>query len=218
MHIWQHGESRKLTDLNPWLRDHALSSPQSLWYDGVDGAKVHGWLMQPLDFDPARKYPLVLYVHCSMFGWDFNHEFQVYANAGYAVAYFNQRGTTAGYGQAWTKASEGDQGGADYEEIMLGVDELVKLPWLDEARMGVTGGSCGGFMTNWVVGHTDRFAAGVSPAQHHQSNQFLWHQRHWARMHRRRNAHRPLARLARQLAAVAYRLHRQCQYAPADYP
>ena len=162
LHIWQQGESRKLTDLNPWLRDHALSSPQSLWYDGVDGAKVHGWLMQPLNFDPSKSYPLVLYVHCSMFGWDFNHEFQVYANAGYAVAYFNQRGTTAGYGQAWTKASEGDQGGADYEEIMLGVDELVKLPWLDEARMGVTGGSCGGFMTNWVVGHSDRFAAAVS--------------------------------------------------------
>ena len=162
LYVWQHGESRKLSNLNPWLRDHDLSAPQSLWYDGVDGAPVHGWLMKPLDFDPARKYPLVLYVHCSMFGWDFNHEFQVYANAGYAVAYFNQRGTTAGYGQTWTKASEGDQGGADYEEIMLGVDELVKLPWIDAARMGVTGGSCGGFMTNWVVGHTDRFTAAVS--------------------------------------------------------
>ncbi len=162
LYVWQNGETRKLSNLNPWLRDHALSAPQSYWYDGVDGAQVHGWLMKPLEFDPTRNYPLVLYVHCSMFGWDFNHEFQVYANAGYAVAYFNQRGTTAGYGQAWTKASEGDQGGADYEEIMLGVDELAKLPWIDEARMGVTGGSCGGFMTNWVVGHTDRFAAAVS--------------------------------------------------------
>ena len=160
--VWQNGESRQLSNLNPWLRDHVLSAPQSMWYDGVEGAPVHGWLMKPLGFDPARKYPLILYVHCSMFGWDFNHEFQAYAQAGYAVAYFNQRGTTAGYGQAWTKASEGDQGGADYEEIMLGVDELVKLPWVDAARMGVTGGSCGGFMTNWVVGHTDRFAAAVS--------------------------------------------------------
>jgi dipeptidyl aminopeptidase/acylaminoacyl peptidase len=97
-----------------------------------------------------------------MFSWDFNHEFQVYANAGYVVAYFNQRGTTAGYGQAWTKASEGDQGGKDYQEIMLGLDELVNRPYVDASRMGITGGSCGGFMTNWVVGHTDRFAAAVT--------------------------------------------------------
>ena len=160
--VRQNGEPRKLTNLNPWLRDHQLATPESYWYDGVDGAKVHAWLMKPLNFQDGKQYPLVLYVHCSMFGWDFNHEFQVYTNAGYAVAFFNQRGTTAGYGQAWTKASEGDQGGKDYEETMLGVDELVARPYIDAERMGVTGGSCGGFMTNWVVGHTDRFAAAVT--------------------------------------------------------
>ena len=162
LYFWDKGKSRKLTTLNPWLRDHELSAPESYWYEGVEGAKVHAWLMKPLSFEEGKAYPLVLYVHCSMFGWDFNHEFQVYANSGYAVAYFNQRGTTAGYGQAWTKASEGDQGGADYEETMLGVDELVARPYIDGERMGVTGGSCGGFMTNWVVGHTDRFAAAVT--------------------------------------------------------
>jgi dipeptidyl aminopeptidase/acylaminoacyl peptidase len=78
------------------------------------------------------------------------------------VAYFNQRGTTAGYGQAWTRASEGDQGGKDYEEIMLGVDELVSRPYVDASRLGVTGGSCGGFLTNWIIGHTDRFKAAVT--------------------------------------------------------
>lgn len=160
--FWDNENTQKLTDLNPWLRDHHLAQPESYWYDGFDDAQVHAWLMKPLNFDPTKKYPLVLYVHCSMFSWDFNHEFQVYANTGYAVAYFNQRGTTAGYGQAWTKASEGDQGGKDYEEIMLGVDELVSRPYIDGDRMGVTGGSCGGFMTNWVVGHTDRFAAAVT--------------------------------------------------------
>ena len=159
---WQQGETRQLTNLNPWLRDHDLAQPESYWYDGVDGAPVHAWSMKPLNFQAGKKYPLVLYVHCSMFSWDFNHEFQVYANAGYAVAYFNQRGTTAGYGQAWTKASEGDQGGKDFEEIMLGVDELVARPYIDGTRMGVTGGSCGGFMTNWVVGHSNRFAAAVA--------------------------------------------------------
>ena len=162
LYILQNGASNMLSNLNPWLRDHQLAPPESYWYDGVDGAKVHAWLIKPLNFEAGKEYPLVLYVHCSMFSWDFNHEFQVYANAGYAVAYFNQRGTTAGYGQAWTKASEGDQGGADYEEIMLGVDELAARPYIDSQRMGVTGGSCGGFMTNWVVGHTDRFAAAVA--------------------------------------------------------
>ena len=162
LYIWHEGETRLLTNLNPWLRDHALATPESYWYDGVDGAKVHAWSMKPLDYEAGKAYPHIQYVHCSMFGWDFNHEFQVYANAGYSLAYFNQRGTTAGYGQAWTKATEGDQGGAEFDEIMLGMDELVTRPYIDSARMGVTGGSCGGFMTNWVVGHTDRFAAAVT--------------------------------------------------------
>ena len=104
LYLWDNGDTTKLTDLNPWLRDHRLATPESYWYDGVEGAKVHAWLMKPLDFEAGKQYPLVLYVHCSMFSWDFNHEFQVYAHTGYAVAYFNQRGTTAGYGQAWTKA------------------------------------------------------------------------------------------------------------------
>lgn len=159
---WQDGQSDQLTALNPWLRDRGLTTPTEYWYDGVDHAKVHAWLLTPSDFDESRTYPTILYVHCSMFSWDFNHEFQCLANAGFVVAYFNQRGTTAGYGQAWTKASEGDQGGQDYAEIMLGVDELVQRPYIDTNRLGVTGGSCGGFMTNWIVGHTDRFAAAVT--------------------------------------------------------
>lgn len=162
LYIWKNGATEKLTDLNPWLRDHRLSMPESYYYDGVDGAKVHAWLVKPMDFQAGKRYPTIVYVHCSMFSWDFNHEFQVYANAGYAVAYFNQRGTTAGYGQAWTRASVGDQGGKDYEEVMLGVDDLVARPYIDANRLGVTGGSCGGFMTNWVVGHTDRFSAAVT--------------------------------------------------------
>jgi len=162
LYLWRNGQTRRLSDFNPWLRDIRLSPPESYWYDGVDGAKVHGWVIKPLDFKPGHKYPTILYVHCSMFSWDFNHEFQVYANAGFVVAYFNQRGTTAGYGQAWTRASEGDQGGKDFEEIMLGVDDLIARGYVDEARIGVTGGSCGGFMTNWIVGHTDRFAAAVT--------------------------------------------------------
>ena len=163
LYLWRAGRSERLTDLNPWLRDIRLSRPESYEYEGLDGVPIHSWLMRPLDHDPQRSYPLVLYVHCSMFCWDFNHEHQIYANSGFAVAYFNQRGTTAGYGQQWTWASQGDQGGADYRETMLGVDDLLQRhPWIDGARMGVTGGSCGGFMTNWIVGHSDRFAAAVA--------------------------------------------------------
>ncbi len=173
VYLGQGGDARRLTSLNPWLGDHRLVMPQELWYEGVAGAKVHGWLMTPPDLDPTRRYPTIVYVHCSMFSWDFSLEFQALASAGYVVTYFNQRGTTAGYGQAWTRASEGDQGGADYREIMLGVDEVVKRPYVDGARLGVTGGSCGGFMTNWIVGHTDRFKAAVT--QRSISNQVS----HW---------------------------------------
>lgn len=162
LYIWRRGVSERLTDLNPWLRDHTISMPESYWYDGIDCAKVHAWLMKPVNYLEGRKYPTIVYVHCSMFSWDFSHELQVYANAGFAIAYFNQRGTTAGYGQAWTRASEGDQGGKDYEELMIGVDDLIAHPFIDAKRLGITGGSCGGFMTNWVVGHTDRFAAAVT--------------------------------------------------------
>ncbi|MBV7332413.1 S9 family peptidase [Chloroflexi bacterium TSY] len=162
IYLWQEGQNKQMTALNPWLGDRQLMTPTDYWYDGVDNAKVHAWILKPPNFDETKTYPTILYVHCSMFSWDFNHEFQCLANAGFVVAYFNQRGTTAGYGQAWTKASEGDQGGQDYAEIMLGVDELVQRPYIDAYRLGVTGGSCGGFMTNWIVGHTNRFAAAVT--------------------------------------------------------
>ena len=162
IYMWEQGNSSCLTDINPWLRDHWLATPEMYWFDAGQGEKVHAWLMKPPGFDEKRKYPLVLYVHCSMFSWDFNHEFQSLANAGYLVAYFNAIGSTAGYGQAWTVASEGDQGGRDYEQTMVGVDELIARGYVDEKRMGVTGGSCGGYMTNWIVGHNDRFAAAVA--------------------------------------------------------
>ena len=162
LHVWANKESSQLTALNPWLNDHSLTLPEEYWFEGLEDAKVHGWLLKPPDFDETKTYPTIVYVHCSMFSWDFSHEFHCLVNAGYVLTYFNQRGTTAGYGQAWTRASEGDQGGKDFEETMLGVDALIKRPYVDASRLGVTGGSCGGFMTNWIVGHTDRFAAAIT--------------------------------------------------------
>jgi dipeptidyl aminopeptidase/acylaminoacyl peptidase len=160
--VWERGASRQVSDLNPWLRSRRLAVPETYHYAGVDGTPVQAWMVRPVEAIEGRAYPTIVYVHCSMFSWDFSLEHQSYAQAGFVVAYFNQRGTTAGYGQAWTRWTEGRQGEQDYEEILLGVDDLVRRPFVDGARLGVTGGSCGGFMTNWIVGHTDRFKAAVT--------------------------------------------------------
>jgi dipeptidyl aminopeptidase/acylaminoacyl peptidase len=162
LYLWRAGQVERLTDLNPWLRDRHLATPEEYWYDGLEGAKVHGWLMRPVGLDESKQHPAIVYVHCSMFSWDFSHEFQCLVGAGHVLTYFNQRGTTAGYGQAWTRASEGDQGGKDYKETMIGVERFAALPYVDGDRLGITGGSCGGFMTNWVIGHTNRFRAAVT--------------------------------------------------------
>ncbi len=160
--IKQDCEVMRLTRLNPWLRDHLIATPEEYFFDGLEDQKVHSWLMKPHHFDEHNQYPGIVYVHCSMFSWDFSHEFQCLVSAGNVLTYFNQRGTTAGYGQAWTRASEGDQGGKDYEETMLGVSHFSDRTFVDKTRLGVTGGSCGGFMTNWIVGHTDIFKAAVT--------------------------------------------------------
>ena len=162
LYIKQADTVTRLTTLNPWLADHQLSIPEEYYFAGLEDANIHSWIMKPHAFDEKKQYPGIVYVHCSMFSWDFSHEFQCHVTNGYVLTYFNQRGTTAGYGQAWTRASEGDQGGKDYEETMLGVEHFASRPYIDANRLGVTGGSCGGFMTNWIVGHTDRFKAAVT--------------------------------------------------------
>jgi len=157
------GERKRLTNLNPWLRFRKLSRPEAYWYRGLEGADVHAWMMRPTGFGQEKQYPLVLQVHCSMFSWDFHFENQILAEAGYAVGYSNQRGTTAGYGEAWTKEILGNSDDVDFQEIMMGVDDLLeRYPFVDGDRMGVAGGSCGGLLTNWIVGHTDRFQAAVT--------------------------------------------------------
>ena len=162
LYLHHASEYSAVTALNPWLQDHQLAQPEAYYYTGLDGAQVHGWEIRPPDFDPNKKYPLIVYVHCSMFSWDFNLEFQCLAEAGYVVVAFNARGTTAGYGQDCSLGNYYGKHEAEYAEIMLGVDELVQRPYIDAARMGVTGGSCGGFMTNWIIGQTNRFAAAVT--------------------------------------------------------
>ena len=145
--LWvQEGEERRrLTNLNPWLRYRKLSEPEEYWYEGLEGARVHAWVMRPVGYEEGRRYPMVLQVHCSMFSWDFHFENQILAQAGYVVGYFNQRGTTAGYGEAWTQAILGNAEDVDFQEIMVGVEDLLaRYEFVDGDRMGVTGGSCGG--------------------------------------------------------------------------
>jgi dipeptidyl aminopeptidase/acylaminoacyl peptidase len=99
-----------------------------------------------------------------MSGWGFNATFQAYAARGYAVLYLNPRGSS-GYGQKFSDGTLNEWGGGDYKDLMAGVDEaLRRYPWIDSARMGVTGGSYGGFMTNWIITQTPRFKAAVASA------------------------------------------------------
>jgi dipeptidyl aminopeptidase/acylaminoacyl peptidase len=123
--------------------------------------------MKPANFDASKKYPLILSVHGGphgMYGYSFNPTFQAYSAAGYTVLFLNPRGSS-GYGQAFSDGTLGQWGGGDYKDLMAGVDHaLARYSWLDRDRMGVTGGSYGGFMTNWIVTQTPRFRAAVSHA------------------------------------------------------
>ena len=156
---------RRVTDANPWLRERWLAEPERHEFIAADGWPIEGWLLKPHDFDPTRTYPLVLQIHGgphAQYGWVLFHEFQVLAGSGCLVLYCNPRGS-GGYGEAFCRACVRDWGGADYEDLMTALDQLIeRTGFVDPARLGVAGGSYGGFMTNWILGHTDRFAAAVS--------------------------------------------------------
>jgi len=156
----------QLTQLNAALwKDLDLVPVERLPYKGADGWDVDGFFMKPVGWEAGRKYPMILTIHggpAGQFGYDWYHEFQVYAARGWAVFFTNPRGST-GYGEKFERGIELNWGGKDYVDIMNGVDAvLAKYPWLDRDRLGVTGGSYGGFMTNWIISHTNRFKAAVT--------------------------------------------------------
>jgi dipeptidyl aminopeptidase/acylaminoacyl peptidase len=156
------GGGRRLRAFNRWLEDVAVARPEAHDYAAPGGARVHGWELRPPDFDPALQYPAIAYVHCSMFSWAFSHEFQCLAAAGHVVQYLNQFGTTAGYGQAHALGNYVGSQRRESAEILAAVDALAARPYVDGARIGITGGSCGGYLTNWLIGQSDRFAAAVA--------------------------------------------------------
>ena len=143
----------------------SLAAPEAFTYEGAEGWEVQGWLMPPVGRRDGEQYPLVLEIHGgphTAYGEMFFFEFQCLAAQGQGVLFINPRGST-GYGERFTMASNDDWGGNDYRDLMLGVDAAIaRAPWIDPARLGVTGGSFGGYMTNWVVTKTDRFKAAVA--------------------------------------------------------
>lgn len=160
------GEIAKLTDVNKeYTETHNFSPAEPIELTSRDGWQLHGWIMKPADYKEGKKYPLVLEIHGgphAMYANSYFHEFQTLAANGNAVLFINPRGSH-GYGQDFVDAVRGDYGGKDYEDIMDAVDfALEKFDFIDETRLGVTGGSYGGFMTNWIVGHTNRFKAAVT--------------------------------------------------------
>jgi len=159
------GEARQLTHSNDELFGQLnLTEPEEIRYKSFDGKMIQAWLQRPPGFDKAKKYPLILNIHGgphAAYGFVFAHEFQWMAAKGYVVLYPNPRGSTS-YGQDFGNVIQYHYPGDDYKDLMIGVDETIKRGFIDEKKLGVTGGSGGGLLTNWVVGHTDRFAAAVS--------------------------------------------------------
>jgi dipeptidyl aminopeptidase/acylaminoacyl peptidase len=159
------GKLTQLTDINKDLFSQLnLTPPEEFWYTSFDGQKIQGWLQKPPNFDASKKYPLILEIHGgphAAYGFVFTHEFQWMAAKGYVVLYTNPRGSTS-YGQNFGNIIQYNYPGDDYQDLMKGVDEVLKRGYVDAKKMGVTGGSGGGVLTNWTVGHTTRFAAAVS--------------------------------------------------------
>ena len=157
--------AKTLVDVNAdVLEGRALGQVEELWFASKDGLKVQGWLVKPVGFQPGKKYPMVLWIHggpWSMYDVGFNWGYQNFASQGYAVLYTNPRGST-GYGQDFVNGIQYAYPGKDFDDLMAGVDAAVGKGFIDEQNLFVCGGSGGGVLTAWIVGHTDRFAAAVS--------------------------------------------------------
>ncbi len=151
------------------LNDEAMSeldiqAPEEHWVPSTDGKKVHTWVIKPIGFQEGKSYPAALEVHGGpqmQYGWTFFHEFQVLASAGYVVVYSNPRGGK-GYGEEHVAAISGRWGGKDWEDIEAVKDWMKEQAYIDSSRMGIMGGSYGGYVVNWAVGHTRDFKSAIT--------------------------------------------------------
>lgn len=163
------GPAVALTHLNDELLASVELTPlEEIFTESTDGARISTFIVRPPGFTAGRRYPLLLLLHGGPQGawgesWSYRWNAQVFAAEGYVVAMPNPRGST-GYGQDFIEGVSGDWGGQVYEDIMAVVDDVSALPYVDSTRMAAAGGSYGGYMVNWLLGHTDRFKAFVSHA------------------------------------------------------
>ncbi|APW63915.1 Dipeptidyl aminopeptidase BIII [Paludisphaera borealis] len=172
VHVLKEGSPKPtvLTSHNaPLLAQVSLSPLESFTFDGADGDKVQGWLLKPPGFDPQKKYPVLFLIHGGPQGawhdeWHGRWNYSLFAAPGYAVVAINPRGST-GFGQKFTDQISLDWTGKVYDDLMKGLDHALEAyPFLDKTKIAAAGGSYGGFMVNWICGHTDRFKALVSHA------------------------------------------------------
>jgi len=167
-----------------------FSQYEEFWFDAFDGQRIQAWVIKPRAFDPARRYPTVLYIHGgphAMYGTGFFHEFQALAQSGFVVLITNPRGST-GYGGAFANVIQYRYPGDDFRDLMAGLDALIRRGYVDADRLGVAGGSGGGLLTSWTVGHTDRFKGAVVERAVTNWHTFVgtsdlnyWFVRHWFR-------------------------------------
>ncbi len=158
-------DGEQITHFNDtFSEEYAIVTPEPLTFTASDGCEIHGWVMKPAGHTDGAKAPAILHIHGgprTAFSDVYHHEMQMWANAGYFVFYCNPRGSD-GRGTDFGNIN-GIYGTVDYDNLMEFTDEVLKhYSDIDTSRVGVTGGSYGGFMTNWIVGHTDRFAAAAS--------------------------------------------------------
>jgi dipeptidyl aminopeptidase/acylaminoacyl peptidase len=160
------GSERQLTEVNaPWCSSVTLSRPEHFTIETDPGVELDVWLMKPAAFADGEQYPLLLNVHggpFTQYGYGFFDEFHVYTGAGFGVVFCNPRGSS-GRTTAFGRSIIGELGGPDYRDVMAALDAaLARAPWADRSRLAVMGGSYGGFMTTWTIGHDHRFRAAIS--------------------------------------------------------
>lgn len=165
LYLVKEGKRKQLTDINArYVKAHRLAHPEEFWFKGDGNKRVQGWIMKPPNFSPKKKYPLIVQIHGgphAAYGNSLFHEFQVLAANGYIVFYSNPHGSV-GYGQKFAQALHNRWGIPDTKDIKKAVRLLTKRSYIDQRRMGVMGGSYGGFMTNWIIGHTNMFKVAVT--------------------------------------------------------
>jgi dipeptidyl aminopeptidase/acylaminoacyl peptidase len=161
------GERNQLThEASSWWMDRPVSPSEEIWIDTEDGARVQGWLIRPIGYEEGTRVPMILSIHGGPHGMStpsVRFDFQLWANHGFAVLYTNPRGSD-GYGQAFADAIHEDWHTLPFADLMAFVDRIVEMGVADPNALAVTGGSYGGYMTNWIIGQTDRFASAVSSA------------------------------------------------------